>query len=73
MPLWILGLTAGLLGTGPVEVLRTAMQFEKDSVVLYISMKEQVPENLGRAKVDKLIREELKHVSMLQEKLDALV
>jgi rubrerythrin len=53
------------------DVLRMALQFEKDSVVLYTSMKALVPEGLGANEIDKLIEEELSHVALLQDKLAA--
>jgi rubrerythrin len=54
------------------EVLKMAITFEKDSVVLYSSMKKIVPENLGRDKIDWLIEEEIKHVVMLSKQLHDL-
>ncbi|MFW5774748.1 MAG: ferritin-like domain-containing protein [Chitinivibrionales bacterium] len=56
----------------PADILRYAMNFEKDSVVLYVSMKNIVPAQLGRDTIDGLINEEIKHVSMLQEQIDIL-
>lgn len=56
----------------PADILRYAMSFEKDSVVLYVSMKSIVPAQLGRDTIDGLINEEIKHVSMLQEQIDLL-
>ena len=48
------------------------MDFEKDSVVLYSAMRSMVPEDLGQNHVEKLINEELQHISMLTEKLNEL-
>ena len=56
----------------PLDILKTALQFEKDSVVLYSSMISMVPENLGKSKVQKMIDEELKHVSIIQTKINLL-
>ncbi len=56
----------------PAEALALAMKFEKDSVVLYVSMKSMVPQKLGKDAIDRLIDEEVKHVTMLQNQLDAL-
>ena len=52
------------------EAVRLAMQFEKDSIVLYISLKKIVPEEFGQKHIDKLIDEEISHVKILQEKLN---
>ena len=64
---------AALVGTcnGPADVLRMAMGFEKDSVVVYTSMKAMVPKKLGQDTIDRLIDEEVQHVAMLQQKLVA--
>lgn len=55
------------------EVLEKAIGFEKDSVVVYASMKNLVPEGLGKTEIDKLINEELEHIMMLRKKLAGLV
>jgi len=55
-----------------IDALRMALRFEKDSVVLYSTLKNSVSENLGKEKIDKLIQEELVHVSLLQEKIGVL-
>jgi rubrerythrin len=53
----------------PAEALEAAIGFEKDSVVVYSSMRLVVPERLGRDKVEALIDEELRHVAILQDLL----
>ena len=53
-----------------VDIFRIALAFEKDSVVLYEAMKGMVSENMGRDKVDILIKEEMTHVAMMQEKIE---
>ena len=52
----------------PVEALDMALTFEKDSVVYYTTMKKVVAEYFGREKIDLLIDEELKHISILNTK-----
>jgi len=54
------------------DVLRKAMEFEKDSVVFFLALKEVVPEDLGKAEVDGLIREELDHIALLSRELGRL-
>jgi rubrerythrin len=54
------------------DILNMAMSFEKDSVVLYSAMRNMVPEDLGQSHVEKLINEELQHISMLKQKLNEL-
>jgi rubrerythrin len=51
----------------PMEVLKIALVFEKDSVVLYTAMKDLVPESLGKDDIDRLIQEEIGHISMIHE------
>jgi rubrerythrin len=53
----------------PQEALDLAIIFEKDSVVFFATMKRVLPEHLGKDKMDLLINEEIKHISILaQEK-----
>jgi len=51
------------------EVLRTALGLEKDSIVFYLGIKNIVPENLGKAKIDAIIEEEMSHVTLLSREL----
>lgn len=53
-------------------IFKMALRFEKDSVVLYQGMKSMVSESMGKSKVDKLIDEEMIHVSMMQERIAQL-
>ncbi|MBN1772282.1 MAG: ferritin family protein [Deltaproteobacteria bacterium] len=53
----------------PAEALEAAIGFEKDSVVVYSSMRHLVPERLGRDKIEALIDEELRHMAILQDLL----
>jgi rubrerythrin len=52
----------------PIEALDLAITFEKDSVVFFTTMKKVVPEHLGKDKIDLLIDEEIKHISILIQK-----
>lgn len=54
------------------EILKAAITAEKDSIVFYLGMKYTVPERLGREKVDEIIAEEMRHITLLSEKLLAL-
>jgi rubrerythrin len=54
-----------LIWTTPVKVLGTALDFEKDSVVFFSSMKEITIDKSGALEVEKLIREELRHIGFL--------
>lgn len=61
-----------LVWTTPVKVLGTALDFEKDSVVFFSSMKEVTTEKTGAAEVDKLITEELRHIGFLTTEIRKL-
>ena len=54
------------------EILKEAILAEKDSIVFYLGMKELVPENIGKTKIDAIIKEEMAHIKLLSSKLVAL-
>ena len=65
---FVKGLTldpGALVWTSPVTVLTTALDFEKDSVVFFSSMKEVATEASAASEVDKLVTEELRHIGFL--------
>jgi len=45
---------------------------EKDSIVFYVGIKEAIPPDWGKAKIDAIIREEMGHISLLDDKLSSL-
>ena len=47
------------------EVIETALNAEKESVVFYYGLKSMVPEQAGQDKVEKIIKEELSHIRTL--------
>ena len=51
------------------NILKDAIQAEKDSIVFYLGMKEAVPEGLGKGRLDNIIKEEMGHIRMLSGKL----
>nr|WP_320132313.1 ferritin family protein [uncultured Holophaga sp.] len=51
------------------SILKTAIQNEKDSVAFYLGMKEIVPDALGKAKLDDIIKEEMSHIRLLSQEL----
>ena len=61
-----------LVWTSPVKVLTTALDFEKDSVVFFSSMKEVTTEKSGTVEVDKLVAEELRHIGFLTSEIRKL-
>ena len=59
-------------GEGLVEILRKALQFEKDSIVFYLGMRDLVSVELGKDKVARIIEEEKSHVVMLAKWINRL-
>ncbi len=47
------------------KIFRAAIGLEKESIVFYLGMKELVPENLGKKRIDKIIKEEMGHIRLL--------
>jgi rubrerythrin len=56
----------------PGEILETALNSEKESVVFYFGLKGMVPVRAGRDKVEAIIIEELSHITTLLNKLKSL-
>ena len=54
------------------EILKSAITAEKDSIVFYLGMKDVVPESFGKNKIDKIIKEEMGHISLLSKELLSL-
>jgi len=54
------------------DVLKMAIEAEKNSIIFYTGIKKVVPESLGKESVDNIIAEEMKHIVMLVEKLSNL-
>jgi rubrerythrin len=54
------------------EIFRTAIGLEKDSIVFYLGMKEMIPENLGKDKIDHIIKEEMRHITYLNNAIDSV-
>jgi rubrerythrin len=50
-------------------ILKSAIEAEKDSIVFYLGMKEAVPQDLGKGRIDQIIKEEMGHVRLLSKKL----
>ncbi len=50
---------------GVADVLRFAIGLEKDSIVFYLGLQDLVPERLGGARVDDIVREEMGHIATL--------
>ena len=53
----------------PVKALEFALGREKDTIILFLTLQEQVPKYWGREKVQQIVAEELKHVHMIEGQL----
>jgi rubrerythrin len=49
------------------EILKTAIQLEKHSILFYIGLKDLVPKKQGKKKVEEVIEEEKNHIAQLSE------
>lgn len=56
----------------PQDLLKMAMGVERDSIAFYVGLKESVSAKAGKDKVEAIIREEMSHIALLNEKLEAL-
>ena len=64
---------ADLTGNESLEdILRMALDREKDSVVFYVGMKSATPKSWGREKIDHIIAEEMKHIAILNTEMAKL-
>ena len=54
------------------SILKDAIAAEKDAIVFYLGMRDGVPENLGRDRLDSIVKEEMGHIRLLSKALTAL-
>lgn len=65
--------TAKLTGEETMkDIVLTALDLEKKSILYYVGMKERVPARLGKDKIDAVIAEERSHVAQLRDVLTKL-
>jgi rubrerythrin len=50
------------------DILKIAIQMEKDSIVFYLGLNPMVPPAFGKEKLDVVIKEEMTHISWLNNK-----
>ncbi|MDP6523635.1 MAG: ferritin family protein [Kiritimatiellia bacterium] len=51
------------------DIIRIALQAEKDSIAFFVGLKDLIPANMGNEKIDDLIREEMIHIRWLNDQL----
>jgi len=54
------------------STLKAAIESEKDTIIFYLGIKEAIPEKLGKAKIDTIIKEEMGHIRLLTQELKKL-
>jgi rubrerythrin len=52
-----------------VEILKSAIEAEKDAIVFYLGMKEAISQNFGRDRIEAIIKEEMGHIRLLSKEL----
>ncbi|MEA3238680.1 MAG: ferritin family protein [Candidatus Bipolaricaulota bacterium] len=60
---------ADLAGKSLVDIYRKALDLEKDSIIFYLGIRELVPNELGNAQMDDIIREEMGHIVLLSDNI----
>jgi len=53
----------------PEQMIRLAIEREKDSVIFYQELREIIPPKLGKDRLDRIIGEELRHIAILNDEL----
>jgi rubrerythrin len=51
------------------DILRAAIGLEKDSIVFYAGIKEMVPQELGKDRIEAILKEEMSHLALLSNEL----
>lgn len=54
------------------DTLNKAISLEKDSIAFYTGIKELVPAEFGKGRIDAIIKEEMRHVRILSERLASM-
>ncbi|MEA1871616.1 MAG: ferritin family protein [Candidatus Bipolaricaulota bacterium] len=61
-----------LAGKTIEEILKIAIDLEKDSIVFYLGLRDLVSESLGKERMETIIAEEMGHITLLSDELAAL-
>ena len=56
----------------PEDFIAVALDFERDTILFFLGMKDLVPARLGTDKVDQIVREEMRHVAFLKKEIGRL-
>jgi rubrerythrin len=55
-----------------VDILESAIESEKDTVIFYLGIKEAVPSRLGKNKIDQIISEEMLHIRIINQEINKI-
>ena len=56
----------------PQDILKTAIGLERDSIAFYVGLRDGVSQKAGKDKVEAIIKEEMSHIVILNQKLAEL-
>lgn len=59
-------------GCSVEEAIEMALAFERSTVVYFATIKESVPRKLGKDRIDEIIKEEVRHIAILNGHLEFL-
>jgi len=54
---------------GLAEIIDFAIEIEKDSIVFYLGIREVMPEELGKFDISQIVKEEMRHITILTDLL----
>ncbi len=54
------------------EILKMALDAEKNSILFYTGIKKALPETMAKDAIEEIISEEMKHIVMLNSKLESI-
>ena len=67
-----LGAPAELTGKESItDILKGAIEKEKDSIIFYTGLKDFVSDKIAREKIAEIIKEEMRHVRILKQSMEA--
>ncbi len=58
--------------TSMASILNKAIALEKDSIAFYTGIKDLVPPEFGKGRIDAIIKEEMRHIRVLSERLASM-
>ena len=53
------------------QILKLAIEQEKNSIIFYLGLKEMIRDTGGKEKIDEIIKEEMRHIGFLNKEIAA--